>query len=38
MAWLSVETYLICLGLFTAFFHLLLSYFPPNEDDHDEYL
>ena len=36
--WAAVVTYFLCLGLFTVGFHLLLSYFPPSEDDHDEYL
>jgi hypothetical protein len=34
MTWLP----LLCLVIFSTGFLLLLSYYPPSEDDHDEHL
>jgi hypothetical protein len=34
----AVTTYFLCLALFTVGMHVLLSCFPPSDDDHDEYL
>ena len=37
MVWAAVQTYLLCLGLFSVGFHLLLSYFPPSDDDDERW-